>query len=158
VTSLDRIAGEHWLFDLQVKLDGPSLEMNELGQINSADGIEPARASPIARRGRGRLFRSYSVNLGQMHEWTFGWERQAGDVHRAPQRDLAELLDLAFSFTFTPAHQQRVADPRRSADGRAARAGAPSSTSATRRRPRRGGRAARRCPATSWAAARRRST
>jgi hypothetical protein len=101
-TSFDRVAGRHWLFNLFLKVDGPSLEPNELGQINSADGIEPRPSVTYRETRPGRIFRSYAITFRQMHEWTFGWERQQANYITQVNTTWANFWTTSLSYTYSP--------------------------------------------------------
>jgi hypothetical protein len=101
-TNFERVEGRHWLFNLQVKLDGPTLEVNELGQINSADGIEPRPSITYRETRPGRLFRSYSVTLNQMNEWGFGGDRQQGEVTTRVNLTWLSFWTSSFSYSLAP--------------------------------------------------------
>ena len=80
VLGLDRLAGRHWLFGVQTKIDSHAFQPNDLGNLTGADGIEPNFNVTYRETQPGRLFRNYSVTLSQMNEWNFSGDRQRGSI------------------------------------------------------------------------------
>ncbi|HEX6132712.1 MAG TPA: DUF5916 domain-containing protein [Longimicrobiales bacterium] len=71
-----RMAGTHWLWDIDYYQESPGLEPNDIGSLGGADDRGLIADMRYRETDPGRLFRSWVVGAGQVTEWTFGGERQ----------------------------------------------------------------------------------
>jgi hypothetical protein len=79
-TAFERISGRHWLFGISAKVDTPTFDTNDIGQLNAADGIQPSVNVTYRETRPGKLLRNYSIRLNYNNEWNFGLERQMSTV------------------------------------------------------------------------------
>jgi hypothetical protein len=76
--SAARISGEHWLWTAAVGTESPGLDLNDAGQLSTADGIASfAELRYRQTRPRG-AFRSYDVFVTPEAEWNYGGTRTGG--------------------------------------------------------------------------------
>ena len=130
--NFDKISGRHWLWGANTKIDSENFEVNDFAQLNGADGWMTNANIRYRETQPGKVFRNYYVQLDahDRHDVAPADADRPRPRHR--QRHLAELSGRrSIQFSRDLAHDERVADPRRPADGRAGRAGPPTSTSAT---------------------------
>ena len=102
VTNFNKVQGRHWLFNIQLRLDGPDLEINELGQLNTADGIQPRPNVTYRETRPGKIFRSYSIRVGERQEWTYGWDHQEGDLNTDVNLTWLNFWTTSFGYTYSP--------------------------------------------------------
>ena len=78
---LGKNAGKHWLWNLASAVESPGFDLNDAGQLASAD--EAALYGRLAYRETepGRLLRSYILQLESYGEWNYGAVRQYSDVN-----------------------------------------------------------------------------
>jgi hypothetical protein len=75
-----RISGEHWLWSAAVRATSPGLELNDAGQLSTADGVGGwAELRYRQTRPRGP-FRSYDVFVTPEAGWNFGGTRTGGTL------------------------------------------------------------------------------
>jgi hypothetical protein len=66
----------HWLWQVGTDIESPELELNEIGRLNSGDGIQPSARIEYRETVPGRWWRSYSINISNRDEVTFGGDVQ----------------------------------------------------------------------------------
>ena len=79
-TRFERVSGQHWLWNVQTKLDTPFFEANEFANFNAADGIMPTGGITWRETRPRGIFRSYSFSLNETWEWNFGGDRQNAQI------------------------------------------------------------------------------
>ncbi len=102
VTTFSKVQGLHWLFDMQMRFDGPDLEMNSLGQLNDADQISPRPSITYRETRPGKYFRSYQVRVNSRQGWTFGNEYQEGNVDANVNLTWLSFWQTSFGMTYIP--------------------------------------------------------
>jgi hypothetical protein len=66
----------HWLWQQAMDIESPELELNELGRLNSGDGIQPSARIEYRETTPGRWWRSYSISLANRDEFSYGGSLQ----------------------------------------------------------------------------------
>lgn len=66
--------GEHWLWGASFSFETPFLELNDLGQMHSADDIDYYARLTYRDIEPGDIFHAYSFNLSIFHKMNFGME------------------------------------------------------------------------------------
>ena len=62
--NFDKVSGRHWLWGANTKIDSENFEVNDIAQLNGADGMHDATpTSAGAKRSPGKVFRNYYVQL-----------------------------------------------------------------------------------------------
>jgi hypothetical protein len=72
--SLQRQGGRHWIWTVQHDNESPNLDLNDLGRLGSADGLQVIGDVRYRETVPGGIFRSYFVGTRQSNEWTYGGE------------------------------------------------------------------------------------
>lgn len=71
-----KMAGAHWLWDIDYFQESPGLEPNDIGALGSADDRGVSANLRYRETRPGRLLRAWTVGLEQVSEWNFGGVRQ----------------------------------------------------------------------------------
>jgi hypothetical protein len=71
-----KMAGAHWLWDVDYYQESPGLEPNDIGALGGADDRGLRTNLRYRETQPGRLFRSWVIGADHVTEWTFGNERQ----------------------------------------------------------------------------------
>ena len=74
----ERTGGTHWLWSLEMDLESPGLETNDLGRLRRGDGVAPNVSLRYRETKPGRLFRAYTIGLAQPNVFTYAGDRQGG--------------------------------------------------------------------------------
>jgi len=75
-TKLERVSGEHWLWNARVGAKSPGFELNDVGQLFSADDLDVAAGLRYRETTPGRFLRSWDVGLSTASNWNYGLTRQ----------------------------------------------------------------------------------
>jgi len=78
--SFSKLAGSHWLWNVESRIESPGYEVNDLGRVSTADGYTASARLTYRETLPGRVFRNYQVNLRTVAEWNFAGDRQDGFV------------------------------------------------------------------------------
>jgi hypothetical protein len=74
-----KLAGEHWLWDIDFLFQSPGFEPNDMGSYGAVD----TRTFNTRVRWRetqpSRWYRRYEVSLGTNYDWNFDWMRRRND-------------------------------------------------------------------------------
>lgn len=76
--NFDKTGGRHWLWGGSTKIDSENFEVNDLAQLNGADGIMTTGNIRWRETQPGRIFRSYYVQLDGQTDTTLRGLRQSG--------------------------------------------------------------------------------
>ena len=103
-----RVSGRHWLWEVSGGLESPGLELNDIGQVRTADGVNVGASLRYRESRPGRVFRNYSVGIWNSAEWNFGWDAQAADTRVEAQATLTNYWNGRLRFD----RRSRVQDER----------------------------------------------
>ena len=78
--NFDKTGGRHWLWGGSTKIDSENFEVNDLAQLNGADGIMTTGNIRWRETQPGTVFRSYYVQLDGQTDTTLRGLRQSGRV------------------------------------------------------------------------------
>lgn len=78
--NLDKTGGRHWLWGAYTKIDSENFEVNDLAQLNGADGWMTNANIRWRETQPGKMFRNYSVQLDTQTDTTLRGLRQSGRV------------------------------------------------------------------------------
>lgn len=68
----------HWLWQIGTDIESPEVELNDIGRLNSGDGIVGSGRIEYRETVPGRWWRDYSLSVGTRNEWNFGGDFQQG--------------------------------------------------------------------------------
>ncbi len=74
-TTMARTGGRHWIWSVTNDYESPGLEVNDMGRLNAADGIQLNGNLRYRETVPGRLLRGYWVGIVQSNEWNYGGGR-----------------------------------------------------------------------------------
>ena len=92
--NFDKTGGRHWLWGANTKIDSENFEVNDVAQLNGADGMLSNANIRYRETQPGKVFRSYYVQLDANTDTTLRQVMQTGRRPRHGQRHLAQLLDV----------------------------------------------------------------
>ena len=95
---VSRVAGRHWLWDVAGTAESPGLELNDIGQIQTADGLSASGNLRYREVVPGRAFRGYTIGVSSGGEWNYGGDRQSGNAHLSLQATLRNWWMPRFDF------------------------------------------------------------
>lgn len=70
--SFERANGEHWLWSVEGSVESPGFDLNDLGQLGSADDIDVGGRLTYRENVAGPLFRNYSTSASIGGGWNYG--------------------------------------------------------------------------------------
>jgi hypothetical protein len=73
---IGKIGGGHWRWSLSASATSPGFEINDLGFGLGADALYQRSMVGYEQFQPGRFFRRWTLNVGQVSEWSFGGERK----------------------------------------------------------------------------------
>ncbi len=73
---LERVSGEHWLWNARVGARSPGFELNDVGQLASADDLDAGLGLRYRETTPGRFLRYWDVGLSTSSNWNYGLTRQ----------------------------------------------------------------------------------
>jgi Domain of unknown function (DUF5916) len=71
IVGIERRSGRHWLWDASSRVISPGMESNDMGRVNSGDGVNYSATLRYRQTQPGRLFRNYSMGVTSASEWDF---------------------------------------------------------------------------------------
>jgi hypothetical protein len=71
IVGIERRSGRHWLWDASSRVISPGMETNDMGRVNSGDGINYSSTLRYRETRPGKLFRNYSIGVNTGSEWDF---------------------------------------------------------------------------------------
>ncbi|WP_257453375.1 carbohydrate binding family 9 domain-containing protein [Archangium lipolyticum] len=77
---LERVSGEHWLWNASVGADSPGFELNDVGQLDNADNLDVNLGLRYRETNPGRLLRNWELGLAASSNWNYGLSRQASSL------------------------------------------------------------------------------
>ena len=78
--NFDKVSGRHWLWGGNTKIDSENFEVNDIAQLNGADGIMTNANIRWRETQPGTVFRNYYVQLDGQTDTTLRGLRQSGRV------------------------------------------------------------------------------
>ncbi|HEX7091744.1 MAG TPA: DUF5916 domain-containing protein, partial [Longimicrobiales bacterium] len=90
---LSKESGLHWRGDLELSVRSPGFEVNDLGFQQDADRIEAEGSLRYVEQRPGRVFREWSIELGQGAEWNHGRDFLGGSLSLEAEGELLSYWD-----------------------------------------------------------------
>lgn len=75
--ALEKNSGDHWLWELTGWAESPEFEINDAGQLSSADDQGFQALVRYRENTPGRYYQNYNLRLYTVNEWNFGGVLQA---------------------------------------------------------------------------------
>jgi len=105
--SAERTGGRHWLWQAAAEFTSPEFEINDAGQLSTADGISGSAEIEYRETQPGRLLRNYSIGVEHEREWNFAGELQAASVQAEAEVTWHNFWNTEFSVEFDLAAQDQ---------------------------------------------------
>jgi hypothetical protein len=97
-----KLAGTHWLWDIDYWQEAPGLEPNDIGAFGSVDDRGVAW-DLIYRETRPRgWYRSYSLAVGSSHDWNYEGSKQRSEIFGEFNTTLSNYLELGSDVWYNP--------------------------------------------------------
>jgi hypothetical protein len=100
-----KLAGEHWLWDIDYWQESPGLEPNDIGAFGSVDDRGFALDLVYRETTPKGWYRSYSVALESTTEWNFDDVRRASELALELNTTFASYLQFSSAFWHNPRGQ-----------------------------------------------------
>jgi hypothetical protein len=91
-----KLAGEHWLWDVDYYQESPGYEPNDAGSLGGADDRGLVVGLRYRETDPARLYRSWLIGVTHVSEWTFGGERQTALLFPYANVQLPNFWTLGF--------------------------------------------------------------
>ena len=78
--SAAKVSGTHWLWTAEAEAESPGFEINDAGQLATADGLSVFGQLKYRETTPGRRLHGYSVSLNTENEWNYDRDRQFGAI------------------------------------------------------------------------------
>jgi len=106
--SVDKNAGTHWLGGVSLGTESPGFEINDVGALGTADGVEGTWYIRYRETKPGLRLRSYGLRFTQENEWNYDRDRQFGAV----RGDASATFRNYWTLSTTAWHDFRAQDGR----------------------------------------------
>ena len=90
--AVERTGGRHWLWSSDLQMETPGFEANDIGRLNSADGIRLLSTLRYRETVPGNHLRNYSIGVAGENDWN-----RAGNLQTGTLRGELNLTFLNFS-------------------------------------------------------------
>ncbi len=77
---ISKNTGRHWLGGIDGGFESPGFELNDIGRIGTADGLNASAYLRYRETQPGRYLRSYGFQASHENEWNFDGDRQFGAI------------------------------------------------------------------------------
>ncbi|MFH1277210.1 MAG: DUF5916 domain-containing protein [Candidatus Eisenbacteria bacterium] len=76
--SVERMAGRHWLWDGGASFESPGFELNDMGELQSADDIDAWAGLRYRETAPGTVLRNYAIGLHNVRSWNLDGDPTGG--------------------------------------------------------------------------------
>jgi hypothetical protein len=102
--SLARQSGTHWLWDVGVQTRSPGFDINDVGQVLTADDLAVSGRLTWRETQPSWLLRNYSLSLATQQTWNYGGVRTVSNVGLVANAMLPNFWQLSASTSYWPRH------------------------------------------------------
>jgi hypothetical protein len=96
-----KMAGRHWLWDVDYVHESPGLEPNDIGSFGSVDNRFLSAEVRWRETEPSRLYRRYTIGAGQQHAWNFDWLRRRGENFAYYEMTFPNFWDVNAGFNYS---------------------------------------------------------
>jgi hypothetical protein len=75
-----KVSGRHWLWTARASAESPGFEVNDAGEVQSADDLKLLGQLKYRETTPGRRLHGYSVSLDIDNQWNYGRDRRIGII------------------------------------------------------------------------------
>lgn len=99
---LERVSGEHWLWNASASAVSPGFELNDVGRLNTADDLDLNLGLTYRETNPGRFFRYWDLGLAAATNWNYGLTRQSSSVSLTGTATFPNFWSGNFRVTYLP--------------------------------------------------------
>jgi hypothetical protein len=99
---VERVSGEHWLWNASANARSPGFELNDVGQLNTADDLDVTLGVRYRETTPGRLLRNWDLGLSATTNWNYGLTRQSSAVDLTGSATFPNFWGGEFRVTYLP--------------------------------------------------------
>jgi hypothetical protein len=99
---VERVSGEHWLWDATASVESPGFELNDVGRLNSADDLDVALGLRYRETNPGRFLRNWDLGLSAFSNWNYGLTRQSSTLSLTGSATFPNFWAGNFRATYLP--------------------------------------------------------
>ena len=96
-----KLAGKHWLWDVDFLHQSPGFEPNDMGSYGAVDNRSFNTRLGWRETQPSRWYRRYDVGIGTQHDWNFDWMRRRSDVDLEFNTTLPNFWRLSSDMTYS---------------------------------------------------------
>jgi hypothetical protein len=97
-----KMAGKHWLWDIDYTQDSPGFEINDAGRSGAVDNRYLFGRLRWRETKPTRLYRRYDVGVGSENRWNFDGMRRQGELFTFVNLTLPNFIEGSFDVTYQP--------------------------------------------------------
>ncbi|OJT19714.1 hypothetical protein BO221_35825 [Archangium sp. Cb G35] len=99
---VERVSGEHWLWNASANALSPGFELNDLGRLNTADDLDASLGLTYRETNPGRLLRNWELGLSAVSNWNYGLTRQSSELVLTGAATFPNFWAGEFRVTYLP--------------------------------------------------------
>jgi hypothetical protein len=99
---VERVSGEHWLWNASANVVSPGFELNDVGRLNTADDLGAAVGLTYRETNPGRLLRNWELGLAADSSWNHGLTREASSLALTGSATFPNFWAGEFRVTYLP--------------------------------------------------------
>ncbi|MCY1082046.1 DUF5916 domain-containing protein [Archangium lansingense] len=99
---VERVSGEHWLWNASANALSPGFELNDLGRLNTADDLDVNLGLTYRETNPGRLLRNWELGLSAASNWNYGLTRQSSYLELTGSATFPNFWAGEFRVTYLP--------------------------------------------------------
>lgn len=100
--NINKNSGRHWLWGAGLAMESPGFELNDAGQLRSADDIDAWINLRYRENEPGPVFRSYRIAISTDRGWNFGGARQYAALGFNASATLTNYWSIFLDWNFKP--------------------------------------------------------
>ncbi len=99
---VERVSGEHWLWNASAHALSPGFELNDVGRLNTADDLDASLGLTYRETTPGRLLRNWELGLSAASNWNYGLTRQSSELELNGSATFPNFWAGEFRVTYLP--------------------------------------------------------
>ncbi len=99
---VERVSGDHWLWNASASAESPGFELNDVGRLNSADDLDVNLGLRYRETTPGRFVRTWEVGLSAFTNWNYGLTRQSSSLTLSGSATFSNFWSSQLRVTYLP--------------------------------------------------------